>query len=171
MRIKLGSITWTFAFVFRCERMSWCSRLQEVRWWVWTSQRRRGEQSLTNTSQIRWTDFRSHYISGLCWLLVIWSSKLDTLVGNNHSWQHQIKSGLYNKSFRHRFEVVYLDNIVGPGYRWVWVLECWKFFPGLLTYVTTWGWRQFLIWGHFILRPEAAWNCLRSCELQTKYNL
>ena len=63
-------------------------------------------------------------------------------------------------SYRHGFEVVYLDNIVGPGYRWVWVLECWKFFPGLLTYVSTWGCRQFLIWGHFILRPEAAWECL-----------
>ena len=40
-----------------------------------------------------------------------------------------------NQSFQHGFEVIYLDNIVGPCYRWVWVLECWNFFPGLLTYV------------------------------------
>ena len=78
---------------------------------------------------------------------------------------------IYNQSFQHGFEVIYIDNIVGPCYCWVWVLECWKFFTDLLTYVSTWSWQQFLIWGHFILRPEAAWNSLRSCELQTKYNL
>ena len=66
----------------------------------------------------------------------------------------------HNQSPRHGFEVFYLDNIVGPCSRWVWVLECWKFFRDLLTYVSTWGWRQFLIRGHFILRPEAAWECL-----------
>ena len=31
-----------------------------------------------------------------------------------------------HQSLRHGFEVVYLDNIVWPCYRWVWVLECWK---------------------------------------------
>ena len=72
---------------------------------------------------------------------------------------------------RYWFDVVYLHNIVGPCYRWVWVPECWNFFPDLLTYVSTWGLRQFLIWGHLILRPEAGWECLRSCDLQTKCNV
>ena len=55
------------------------------------------------------------------------------------------------------FEVVYLDNIVGPCSPWVLVLvlDYWKFFPGLLTYVSTYGCQQFLIRGHFILRPAA----------------
>ena len=64
-----------------------------------------------------------------------------------------LESRFSNQSVRHGFELFYLNNIDGRCYRWVWVLECWKFFPGLLTYVSNWGWRQFLIWGHFILRP------------------
>ena len=76
-----------------------------------------------------------------------------------------------NQWVLYRFDVVYLHNLVGPCSPWVWVLECWNFFPDLLTYVSTWGFQRFLIWGLFILRPEAAWECLRNCDLQTKYKL
>ena len=42
---------------------------------------------------------------------------------------------LNNQSLQCGFEVFYLHNIVGPCSRWVWVLECWNFFPGLLAFL------------------------------------
>ena len=57
---------------------------------------------------------------------------------------------LPNQSARSRTTAISLDNIVGLCYRWVLVLECWKFFPWLLTYVLTWGCQRFAIWGEVI---------------------
>ena len=76
-----------------------------------------------------------------------------------------------NQLVRGGFVVIYLHDLVGPCSPWVLVLERWKFFPDPLTYVSTWGLQRFLIGGHFILRPKAAWECLRNREFQTKYNL
>ena len=86
-------------------------------------------------------------------------------------WRMILLTKWCNQLFRYGFDVFYLHNIVGPCSPWVWVLECWNFFPDLLSYVSTWGFKRFLIWGHFILRPEAARECLRNCYLQTKYKL
>ena len=96
-----------------------------------------------------------------------WSNNYTQCQGQSS----KTKRGVYNQWVLCRFDVVYLHNLVGPCSPWVWVLECWNFFPDLLTYVSTWGLQRFLIWGLFILRPEAAWECLRNCDLQTKYKL
>ena len=44
-----------------------------------------------------------------------------------------------NQLLRYGFDIVYLHDLVGPCSTWVLVLECWNFFPDLLTYVSTWG--------------------------------
>ena len=74
---------------------------------------------------------------------------------------------LNNQSLWHGFEVVYLDNIVGPCYRWVWALECWNFFSGLLTYESTWGCQQsevILLWGQRL--PEIVWELWAQNQIQ-----
>ena len=58
----------------------------------------------------------------------------------------------FNQSARSRTVAISHRNIVGLCYRSVFVLECWNFFPGLLTYVSAWGWQRFAIGGHLFSR-------------------
>ena len=148
---------------------------------IWTLQR--GPFSVSNLNTIKLTDI---YTSTSCNVVVICCLLSKTQVQvpgqvpgliqvKSRSGPGQVRSRSKLKDLNqlplYRFDVVYLHNLVGPCSPWVWVLECWNFFPDLLTYVSTWGLQRFLIWELFILRPEAAWECLRNCDLQTKYKL
>ena len=67
-----------------------------------------------------------------------------------------------SQSLRHGFEVFYLDNIVGPCYRWVWVLECWmaSWHMYLLEVVGNFWSEVILFWGQRL--PEIVWEVVSS---------
>ena len=112
---------------------------------------------------LNWTpQFELHFGRIRCWVENTesgFNQKLDLAINNVKPKDCYFVLD-YNQSARSRTTAIYLDNIVGLCYRWVLVLECWKIFPGLLTYVLTWGCQRFAIWGDLFSRLGGWGKCV-----------